>query len=91
MYSAFGAVCSAVVDQQIGDDAVTRRRRLAGRRRAGTAAFGHVHSCIHHDAELVYDSLWYIEQMQFGVKKPRQPSLELLRGFSATAKRLAEQ
>jgi len=38
MYSASGAVRSAVAYQQIGDDAVTRRRRLVGRRRAGTAA-----------------------------------------------------
>jgi len=38
MYTASGAVRSAVANQQIGDDAVTRRRRLAGRRRAGTAA-----------------------------------------------------
>jgi len=36
---------SAVADQQIGDDAVTRRRRLVGRRRAGTAALDHVDSC----------------------------------------------
>jgi len=35
----------AFVDQQIGDDAVTRRRRLDGRRRAGTAALDHVDSC----------------------------------------------
>ena len=44
MYSASGAVRSAVGDQQIGDDAVTWRRRLVGRRRAGTAALDHVHS-----------------------------------------------
>ena len=46
MYSASGAVRSAVADQQIGDDAVTRRRRLVGRRRAGTAALDHVDSYI---------------------------------------------
>jgi len=40
MYSASAAARSAVADQQIGDDAVTRRRRLVGRRRAGTAAYG---------------------------------------------------
>jgi len=44
MYSASGAVRSAVADQQIGDDAVTRRRRLVGRRRAGTAALDYVDS-----------------------------------------------
>jgi len=32
MYPASGAIRSAVADQQIGDDAVTRRRRLVGRR-----------------------------------------------------------
>ena len=37
MYSASAAARSAVADQQIGDDAVTRRRRLVGRRRADTA------------------------------------------------------
>jgi len=35
MYSASGAVRSAVADQQIGDDAVTRRRRLVGYRDRG--------------------------------------------------------
>ena len=44
MYSASGAVRSAVADQQIGDDAVTRRRRLVGKRRAGTATLDHVDS-----------------------------------------------
>jgi len=44
MYSASGAVRSAVVDQEIGDDAVTRHQRLVGRRRAGTAALDHVDS-----------------------------------------------
>jgi len=44
MYSASGAVRSGVVDQQIGDDAVTRHRRLVGRRRAGTAALDHADS-----------------------------------------------
>ena len=43
-YSTSGAVRSAVADQQIRDDAVTRRRRLVGRRRAGTAALDHVDS-----------------------------------------------
>jgi len=42
MYSASGAVRSAVADQQIRDDAVTRRRRMVGRRPAGTAALDHV-------------------------------------------------
>ena len=40
--SASGAARSAVADQQIGDDVVTRHRRLAGKRRAGTAALDHV-------------------------------------------------
>jgi len=44
MYCASAAARSAVADQQIGDDAVTRRRRLVGRRRAGTAVLDHVHS-----------------------------------------------
>ena len=45
MYSASGAVRSAVAEQQIGDDAVTRRRRLAGRRRAGKGAGDEVSPC----------------------------------------------
>jgi len=45
MYSASGAVRSAVADQQIGVDAVTRRRRLVGKRLASTAALDHVDSC----------------------------------------------
>ena len=47
MYSASGAVRTAVADQQIGDDAVTWHQRLVGRRRASrpTAAFDHVDSC----------------------------------------------
>jgi len=45
MYSASGAVRSGVADQQIGDDAVTRHRRLADRRRTGTAELDHVDSC----------------------------------------------
>ena len=73
MYYASGAVRSAVADQQIGDDAVTRRRRLVGRRRAGTAALA-MKTAIDHDTELVHDSLWYIEPMQLSVKKPRQAS-----------------
>ena len=73
MYSASGAVRSAVADQQIGDDVVTRRRRLVGRCRAGTAALA-MQTAIHHDTELVHDSLWYIELMQLSVKKPRQAS-----------------
>jgi len=28
-------------------------------------------TAIHHDTELVHDSLWYIEPMQLSVKKPR--------------------
>jgi len=35
-------------------------------------------TAVHHDIELVHDSLWYIEPMQLSVKKPRQASLELL-------------
>jgi len=44
MYSASDAVCSAVIDQQIGDDAVTQYQRLVGRSRARTAALDHVDS-----------------------------------------------
>jgi len=44
MYSASGAVRSAVIDQQIKDDAVTQYQTLVGRSRAGTAALDHVHS-----------------------------------------------
>ena len=38
---------------------------------------------MHHDTELVHDSLWYIEPMQLSVTKPRhqqetEASLELL-------------
>jgi len=42
MYSASAAARSAVADEQIGDDAVTRHQRLVGRSRAGTAALDHV-------------------------------------------------
>jgi len=29
-----------------------------------------MYAAIHHDTELVHDSLWYIEPMQLSVKKP---------------------
>jgi len=45
MYSASGAVRSTVVDQHIGDDAVTRHQNLVGRSRAGTAALDLADSC----------------------------------------------
>ena len=41
LYSS-GAAHSAVVDQQIGDDAVMRHRRLVGKSRASTAVLDHV-------------------------------------------------
>jgi len=43
-YSASGAVHSAVADRQIEDGNVTRRRRLVGRRPAGTAVLDHIDS-----------------------------------------------
>ena len=61
MYSASGAVRSAVADQQIGDDAVTRRRRLVGRRRAGTAGLDHVDS--YTLSLYMTRSAWYIKPM----------------------------
>ena len=67
MYSAPGAVRSAVADQQIGNEAVMRHRRLdlVGRSRAGIEAFDHRQlNIMIHDAEFVHDSLWYIEPMQ---------------------------
>jgi len=79
MYSASGAVCSAVADQQIGDDAVTWHQRLVGRRRAGTAALDHVDSYTSWHWACTW-FVWYIKPMQLSVKKPRQASLELLRG-----------
>jgi len=48
MYSASGAVHSAVADQQIGDDAVMRHRRLVGKSRASTAALDHVKLYYHY-------------------------------------------
>ena len=45
IYSASGAVRSAVADQQIGDDAVTWHQRLVGRSRASTVAPDHLDSC----------------------------------------------
>ena len=35
-------------------------------------------TAVHNDAEIVRDSLWYIEPTQLGVKKPRQDSVKLL-------------
>jgi len=42
-----------------------------------------VYTAEHHDAELVHDSLPYMEPTQVGVKKPRQASLKLIRAVVA--------
>jgi len=36
-----------------------------------------VHAAEHHDAQLVSDSLRYIEPVQLGVQKPRQATVKL--------------
>jgi len=36
-------------------------------------------TAVHHDAELLLDSLGYIEPMQLSVQQPRQASVVLLR------------
>jgi len=40
-----------------------------------------VHAAEHHDAQLVGDSLRYMEPVQLGVQEPRQATLKL--GFTA--------
>jgi len=73
IYSISGAVRSAVVDQQIGDDAVTIHQRLVGKSRTSTAALDQANLTL---------SLYMTcsgTSSQCSVKKPWQASLELLR------------